>query len=47
LSPLMSLRGEILHYGFNEKDFAFPAGGSAPVRSDETVVRAGLSMHFN
>jgi outer membrane immunogenic protein len=46
LSPLMSLRGEVLHYGFAEKDFDFPAG-RVPVRSDETVVRAGLSMHFN
>lgn len=45
-SPSISARAEVLHYGFGEKDYAF---GSvvAPIRSDETVVRGGISIHFN
>lgn len=46
LSQMMSVRAEVLHYGFGEKDFSF-GGAAVPIRSDETVVRGGLSIHFN
>lgn len=46
LSPMMSARAEVLRYGFGDKDFSF-GGTMIPVRGDETVVRGGLSIHFN
>lgn len=46
LSQMMSVRAEILHYGFGEKEFSF-GGAAVPIRGDETVVRGGLSFHFN
>jgi opacity protein-like surface antigen len=46
LMPQMSLRGEVLHYGFRETNTA-PAGVAISVRNDATVVRAGVSFHLN
>lgn len=46
LTPTMSVRTEVLHYGFGDKDYSI-GGVTVPVRGDETVVRGGLSLHFN
>lgn len=46
LSQTMSVRAEVLRYGFGDKEYSF-GGTTVPVRGDETVVRGGLTMHFN
>lgn len=46
LMPNVSLRGEVLHYRFGNRQLDF-GGLTVPVRLDETVVRAGVSYHFN
>lgn len=42
----VSLRTEILHYRFGTRDIDF-GGASVPTRMDETVIRAGVTYHFN
>lgn len=42
----VSLRTEILHYRFGTRDID-TGGVSVPTKLDETVVRAGVSYHFN
>lgn len=44
ISPQLSLRGEVLHYSFDETDM--PAA-NLTVDPDVTTVRAGISMRFN
>ena len=46
LSQMMSVRAEVLHYGFGDKEYSF-GGMTVPIRGDETVIRGGLTMHFN
>ncbi len=42
----ISLRGEVLHYRFGTRNIDF-GGFTVPTKMDETVVRAGVSYHFN
>ena len=46
LSQTMSVRAEVLRYGFGDKEYSF-GGMTVPIRGDETVIRGGLTMHFN
>lgn len=46
LAPMMSVRGEVLHYGFGEKTYDF-GGEKVPLRLYNTTVRAGVSFHLN
>ncbi|MFM9941205.1 MAG: outer membrane protein [Hyphomicrobiaceae bacterium] len=45
-NPNISARIEGLHYGFNDHKFQF-GGGTLPVDTNVTTVRAGLTFHFN
>jgi outer membrane immunogenic protein len=45
-APQVSLRTEVLHFGFGERTIDF-SGSSLPVKFDETVFRAGVTFHFN
>jgi outer membrane immunogenic protein len=42
----VSLRGEVLHYRYGSRNIDF-SGYAVPTKIDETVVRAGVSYHFN
>jgi outer membrane immunogenic protein len=42
----ISLRGEVLHYRFGARNMDV-GGATLPTKMDETVVRAGVSYHFN
>jgi outer membrane immunogenic protein len=50
IAPHVSLRGEVLHYGYRDKAVTMTSSsaiGIVPLRNDETVLRAGLSFHFD
>lgn len=46
LAPAVSARIEALHYGFGDKTVD-TARGLAAYDVDQTVIRAGLSFHFD
>jgi outer membrane immunogenic protein len=46
MTNTVSLRGELLHYRFGSRNIDFN-GYTVPTKIDETVVRAGVSYHFN
>lgn len=46
MTDTISLRGEVLHYRFGTRNIEL-GGTNVPTRLDDTVVRAGVSFHFN
>jgi outer membrane immunogenic protein len=47
MSRAVSLRGEALHYDFSGVDLRFDGASLGKIDSSATVVRAGVSLHFN
>lgn len=45
LAPNISTRVEALHYRFNDKEIV-GFGGTVPYSADQTVIRAGLTLHL-
>ena len=47
MSRAMSLRGEALHYDFSGADLRFDGVSLGKIDSSATILRAGVSLHFN